>query len=362
MERFGLKLPNIYGKKNYKLTLAIPLILYVVFFFAIFVWPTVPLGIDFKGGTLIIMRADKAVDAAELKNLLSQNFELSDLKVTSVSGPTGSGVNIQFAENKPIAAAEAMAEIAKASLAAGNTAGALEGASRAVDLIKQFLAETSLPPDPALAVNQAELYIIEAEKNANEKMQNLIIEKFSLGQKVAFQLREVSPTLSASFWQTAINVAIFSLILVVIVIFLFFRRIVPSIAVIACGIFDVASAVALMAVFSMPMSLSTIPTLLMLLGYSIDTDIMLTSRMLQRREKTPAERAYDSMGTGLTMTGTTVAAVLVMLLVSYFNQIGVIFEISAVLLFGLIGDIIGTWLMNAPLLLWYVEKSRKVVA
>jgi preprotein translocase subunit SecF len=355
-----LQLPNFYGK-NYKMLLAIPLALFIVFFILIFVWPKVPMGIDFKGGTMVIIRADKPIDATELSTLLSQNFDLTELKVSSVSGPAGYGVNIQFAADTALESGKASVEAARAALETNpdNPDAALQLARDAVESVKRYLTDTTLPSEPEEAMNKAELALIEAGKNASQQMQDLIKQRFSLSESSAFQRREISPTLSASFWQTGLNVAIFAVILVTIVIFIFFRKIIPSFAVIVCGIFDVGCAVAMMAVFSIPLSLSSIPTLLMLLGYSIDTDVMLTSRMLQRKEKSPVERAYGSLNTGLTMTGTTIGALLVMLVVSYFNQISIIFEISAVLLFGLVGDIIGTWLMNAPLLLWYVERAKK---
>ena len=68
------------------------------------------------------------------------------------------------------------------------------------------------------------------------------------------------------------------------------------------------------------------------------------------------------MKTGLTMTLTSMAALLVMILFSYFYQIEVIYQISTILFFGLIGDLIATWLMNAPILLWWIDKkgSKKV--
>ena len=123
-------------------------------------------------------------------------------------------------------------------------------------------------------------------------------------------------------------------------------------------IFDVVAGLAGMALLNIPLSLTTLPALLMLVGYSVDTDIMLTSRMLKERSGTPGERATTSMKTGLTMTGTTLAALVAMILISYFYQIEVIYHISAILFFGLIGDVIATWLMNAPILLWFVERKR----
>ena len=114
-----------------------------------------------------------------------------------------------------------------------------------------------------------------------------------------------------------------------------------------------------MAIFQIPLSLATIPALLMLIGYSVDTDIMLTTTVLKRREKELHERAGDALVTGLTMTTTTVAALFVMLILSYFGQIIIVFEIAAVLLFGLFADLISTWFMNAEILLWYAKRKNK---
>jgi preprotein translocase subunit SecF len=156
------------------------------------------------------------------------------------------------------------------------------------------------------------------------------------------------------FW--IIGMSIFFIILVV---FIFFREFIPSVAIISAALIDVVFALGAMAVFGIPLSLSSIPSLLMILGYSIDTDIILTTRVLKRKEGSTADRTQSSMGTGLTMTFTAIAALGVMLVLAYFYQISVIFEISAVLLFGLFADIPATWLMNAPILLWYADSKEK---
>ena len=338
--------------------MGIPAILFIAFAFLAFVYPTVPKGIDLQGGTLVVIRGDKPVDAVELEQILNQQFDLIDLKVSSITGPSGSGVNVQFAASTSIQNASQQIDSAKATLAT-NPAGALQEAQAAVDSISSFLGSTELPSQPDKAVPQAELYIIEAKKNLTQKIQETIIGTFSLPETAAFQIRDVSPALGASFWQTALNVSIMAAILMTIVIFVFFRKIVPTIAVLQAAIFDVLCALAMMAVFGIPLSLSSIPALLMLVGYSVDTDIMLTTRVLQGKEGTPAKRAAGSLSTGLTMTGTTMAALLSMAIVSYLNQIAVIFEISVVLLFGMFGDLISTWLMNAGIMLFYSERKNK---
>ncbi len=150
-----------------------------------------------------------------------------------------------------------------------------------------------------------------------------------------------------------------AIILITIVIFFFFREIIPSAAIVSCAVFDILAGMASMAFLGIPVSLSSIASLLMLIGYSIDTDILLTTRVLKKREGTAIERAADSMVTGMTMTSTALGALAVMLAISLFSQITVIFDIAIVLVGGLLGDLIGTWLWNAPILLWYAEWKEK---
>jgi len=56
------------------------------------------------------------------------------------------------------------------------------------------------------------------------------------------------------------------------------------------------------------------------------------------------------------MTTTTFAAVAAMWAVAFAAQITVIWEIATVLLFGLIFDIMNTWLTNAGIIKWFVLK------
>lgn len=344
-------------KGNYKRLLVIPIIVLIATAFLAFVYPGVPLGIDLSGGTLIIMRSEKPLDAKQTEEILIQNFDLTDLSVVSTSSPvSGNGLTIKFAKNSTIAAAEKELALAKASQ--GETALAHSRAT--VELVSDYIPAVTLSADAEKAVLQASDAVVDAKESFNNKVQSLISEKFQLGKDVAFQKKEVSPTLGSAFYKTAFNVGIVAIILITIVIFIFFRQVVPSAAVVASAILDIVGALGLMALFQIPLTLSSIPALLMLIGYSVDTDVMLTTKLLKRREQSTDQRVYDSLITGLTMNATTIAALLAMLVLSFTVQMLVVFEISAVLLFGLIVDLSSTWFMNAPVLLWYVERREKI--
>ncbi len=165
--------------------------------------------------------------------------------------------------------------------------------------------------------------------------------------------------IGASFGQTlqqqATIALVFSFIGMAIVVFIAFRTFVPSSAVVLSAFVDIAMTAAVMTVVGIELTLATTAALLMLIGYSVDSDILLTMRVLKRQGKLD-EKLSGAFRTGIIMTTTTLAAVAAMWAVTYFGNVPVIPEISAVLFIGLIIDIMNTWLTNAGIIKWYVLK------
>jgi preprotein translocase subunit SecF len=165
--------------------------------------------------------------------------------------------------------------------------------------------------------------------------------------------------IGASFGQTlqqqATIALVFSFIGMAIVVFIAFRTFVPSSAVVLSAFADIAMTAAVMTVVGIELTLATTAALLMLIGYSVDSDILLTMRVLKRQGKLD-EKLAGAFRTGIIMTTTTLAAVAAMWAVTYFGNVPVIPEISAVLFIGLIIDIMNTWLTNAGIIKWYVVK------
>ena len=343
---------------NYKLYLIVPVIAVFLFLALILVYPGLSAGIDLRGGTQIILRSDTPIDAQQLKSTLDSQFTLKDLKVTTI----GSGTIIEFAHHDVIFEAQDEYNSARALLESDpDQAKALAG--QAIETLEPLIAKT--PPanlDAEALVEFARVALVDAKEAFQKDLQQTIVQEFNLGEEVKFQKKDIGAKLGESFWSAAVKVSLIALVLIIIVIFAFFREFIPSLAVIAAALFDMLGALAGMSLFGVPLSIAAIPALLMLIGYSVDTDIMLTTRLLKRREGSPVERTIDSMKTGLTMTLTTLAAITVMMGLAYFNQLIIVFEISAVIFFGLIADLVSTWLMNAPVLLWFAErKAKKVV-
>ncbi len=179
------------------------------------------------------------------------------------------------------------------------------------------------------------------------------------------ELRNMGEAFSKTLQGQAVKAIIISFLFMGIVVFIIFRTFVPSIAVLISAFADIAFAAAMMDVFGIVLSLGTVAALLMLIGYSVDTDILLTTRLLKRKGELN-DKIKDAMKTGLTMTTTTLAALIALFivssgsyLVSSFTRIDIIRDISVVLIFGLIADIINTWMTNLGILKWHIEKGTQ---
>jgi preprotein translocase subunit SecF len=134
--------------------------------------------------------------------------------------------------------------------------------------------------------------------------------------------------------------------------FALFRTFVPSIAIVISAFSDIVIPVAIMNLLGIKLSLGTVAALLMLIGYSVDSDILLNNHVL-RRSGVFYESTYRAMRTGVTMTVTSIAAMAVMAVVASLFGIDLMASIGLVLVLGLTADLMNTYMLNVTLLRWY---------
>lgn len=143
-----------------------------------------------------------------------------------------------------------------------------------------------------------------------------------------------------------------------IVVFIIFRTAVPSFAVIISAFADIVMTLVLVDLLGIKMSTAGIVAFLMLIGYSVDTDILLTNKVLRRHEHSLNKRIFDAFKTGMTMTMTSLVAMLVaLIIVASFSS--VLSQIFTILVIGLSFDLINTWVTNVSILKWYVNRKEK---
>ena len=169
---------------------------------------------------------------------------------------------------------------------------------------------------------------------------------------------QIGETFGKTLQAQALWALLFSFIGMAIVVFIVFKNFVPSVAVVISALSDIVITAALMDVVGITLTLGTTAALLMLIGYSVDSDILLTTRVLKRKGKF-VEKMQGAFRTGFTMTSTTISAVALMFIVSWIGQIDVIRDISAVLLIGLFVDLMNTWMLNAGILTAYAGGDKR---
>jgi len=180
---------------------------------------------------------------------------------------------------------------------------------------------------------------------------------FYFGQNVKAKVGAVILSLAAyllftqstvSAWQTGLLI-VFGIAL--ITIYAIFSP--PSAAVILAAFSDIVVTLAVMNVFGVKISAAGVAAFLMLIGYSVDTDILLSTRVLRQRQGSVYESVVSSLKTGMLMSFTSFIAALIGFIV---RQSATIKQIMLIILVGLLADMINTWLQNAGIIRMYAER------
>ncbi len=169
---------------------------------------------------------------------------------------------------------------------------------------------------------------------------------------VVVSTQQTSPAFSGSnqfFAQVGLVIAFIGMS---VLAFLLFRSFVPSIAIVISAFSDIVVPLAVMSLLGIQLSLGTVAALLMLIGYSVDSDILLNNHIL-RRSGDFYESTHRAMQTGVTMTLTSMSAMFVMAVVSFLFGIELLSSIGLVLVLGLAVDLMNTYMLNLSLLRWY---------
>jgi preprotein translocase subunit SecF len=202
-------------------------------------------------------------------------------------------------------------------------------------------------------------FIVEADLDGSKQdtVEKFVadINKFYPLTKENYTLEVMGASLGKSFFRETLIVVFISFTLMGIVVFIMFRTFAPSMAVILCAFSDILTTLAIFNLLGYKLSTAGVAGFLMLIGYSVDTDILLSTKVLKTKEGTVDDRVNTAMKTGLMMTSTTIFAVIVGLI---FAQSEVIRQIMSIVLIGVFVDMIYTWIQNVGILKLYLEKVK----
>lgn len=196
--------------------------------------------------------------------------------------------------------------------------------------------------------------IIESTMEADLDELKQTLAKWAPDIENSYSVETIGGTLSQGFFKEILIALVLAFVFMSIVVFILFRSLGPGFAVIAAAVGDMLFTVAIVNILGIKLSTAGIAALLMLIGYSVDSDILLTTRLFKAKKGSFADRTKRAMSTGLTMTGTSIVVVFVGMLIS---QADVLRQIFTILLIGLLADLPFTWIQNVAILKFYLEKK-----
>jgi len=196
--------------------------------------------------------------------------------------------------------------------------------------------------------------IIETSSLDSDRLKEALKEKIDF-EDDKISIEEVGPSLGGAFFKQMITAVLIAFLLMAIVVFVMFRSFAPSLAVVLAAFGDMIVTLAILSLIGFELSITSIAGFLLVIGYSVDTDMLLTSRVLRRRgEGSVIDRIFGAFKTGITMTATTLVA----LIVAYFITNSLVLRgIFMIIIIALIVDLFMTWFMNTSILIMYCKKK-----
>jgi len=283
-------------RKNYKKLVLVPAVMFLISLAVIYAkyqatGDFVSKDVDFQGGTALTLQWDQFVDRLKLEREVSKNAG-GDVSVSVATDYAGKVTEIVFEAGKDM-------ESEKLKSAVAGTMG--------VEL---------------------------TDDNSS--------------------IKSTGPAMGASFLASAQKVMIAAFILTSSVAFLIFRVPEVSAAIFLCSLMNVVGAIGGMNLLGIQLNAGSLAALLMFIGGSIDDNILIVTRALERKTGV-IDHAFLAFNTGMVMFTTKFLAFAGL---RFLTTIPIFVDFASVLMIGSIVDLINTWLQNTGMVLWYVERKE----
>ena len=325
---------------NYKKILIIPAIvltlsiLYLAFFYAQ-TGDIINKDVSLTGGTSITILTQTS--AQELESYLSNQIQDFEIKTISDNSGTQLELVITTKTQDTETLKSTLEEFLDTELTSENSSIETTSASLSQDFYKQLIVAVTL----AFFWMAAVVFLI-FSKGKKAKL-TIIILNILFGFFLGNFFLTINPILSG----------IIFLALIISMIRIYIKTSVPAFAIMLCAFTSIIMTLATINLFGIQMSTAGIVAFLMLIGYSVDTDILLTTRLLKRKESVN-KSLFGAFKTGTTMTITSIIAITTALIAIYSFE-SVLNQIFTILLIGLLFDLLNTWVTNASIIKWYVQ-------
>jgi len=282
--------------KNYKKLILIPIIL-LIFNLSVLAYnyfstgSIVNMDSSLKGGVTLTFNYDKEIDSNALKLYLMEKLGTDDIEIV---------------------------------LLANQFSGKIIG--------YEILAESNTSKD--LLITNIETFI-------NDK---LVEENISFGLQ--------GSVIGDNFVKESSWLFVIGFLLIFAVSYIFFKEFIPALTINISTLADIIGILSVFNLMGIKIGSVTIGALLMIIGYSSDSDILLASSIFKKKDGDLKERLGSSIKTQFTMNLTALVTFVIMFALSSVDAIK---QISLVLMIGIFFDLINTWLASASIQRLYSE-------
>ncbi|MBT3720182.1 hypothetical protein HN789_03405 [archaeon] len=172
--------------------------------------------------------------------------------------------------------------------------------------------------------------------------------------KENYNVETMGSTLGQSFFKQMFVALLIAFVSMGIVFQLYFKNIYGTAAALFSAFMDIFITVGITNLMGIKLTAGGIAAYLMLIGYSIDTSILLSTKLL--KEKGDLKQGlFNAMTTGFTMSAAGIAAMGVSFLLTNNSTLR---QIMLILVIGLVIDLITTWVGNVAFLRYYLERRK----
>ncbi len=293
--------------------------------------------VSLTGGTTITIQTE--ISSQEIENTISKN--ISDFEIKTISDNAGNQIQLMVTvgESNTETLEILLEDFLGYNLTSENSSKETTSASLSADFYKQLIVAVIL----AFFWMAAVVFLIFSKGNKTKFW--IIVLNILFGFFLGKFFLTINPIISA----------IIFLAFAITLIRIYIKNSVPAFAVMLCAFSSIIMTLTIVDIIGIKISTAGIVAFLMLIGYSVDTDILLTTRLLKRKESVN-KALFGAFKTGTTMTVTSIIAITVALITVY-SFASVLNQIFTILLIGLGFDLFNTWITNASIIKWHVEKQ-----
>jgi preprotein translocase subunit SecF len=157
----------------------------------------------------------------------------------------------------------------------------------------------------------------------------------------------VGPELGSAFFSQVITLLTAAYILLFIINFYIYKKLSIATTIIISSLANIIAVFGIMDLFNQKISFAGFSSMLILIAFAIDVNILLVTKILSGKEGEFYEQYKKALITGLTINFSLVASMLIVLLLSNNTLLTNIAQIQII---GFIADIVNTWILNAALI------------